>query len=212
MKLFAILLVVLAVIILPRPQNHSIYLPRVSNAHWSDSWERYKEQCAHGEESIVVMECQSTGLISPQSYITPILVEVSMRGAPAKSSSTDTFWVGIALNSDIAADNKYAEIAITRGIAPYHEYHDIVIAHLTTPPYSTHVFTSTEANTWHKVRIEYRNDVARYFVDDILYKTIEVYLDKTTRVELLCVAVNPGETIKGALSHCEFTEPVVRYL
>lgn len=162
--------------------------------------------CTTVDYKVLIMQCESGGLYRVQSIDTtrPIAIEALVRGEPIVG---DRFWAGIALNSDLAGDTHYAELAIERGIAPYDYDSHIHIVQLTSSgnPMTQALNNEPQAGLWHHLRIEYQPCRATYIVDGVKQAESRVCLNPNAVVELLCVAVNPGESGAGR-ARCQFSD------
>ena len=154
------------------------------------------------------MKCISTGLITLHDFSPPIHVSVNVS---ARSMTDDPrFWAGLALNSNVIADDTYAQIAITQGIEPYVGVHTPHIVHLTTPTdlQCCDLLTEAAPATQYALSLSYDGTTAVYTVGNIK-KSVKVKLDDPFFIEVLCVAVNPGELNNTSVAHSEFTDLIV---
>ncbi len=185
-----------------------LFLPLVSapRSPW-DGWVPFGAPCSAIEGSTLHMQCESSGLLSPfmLDLSRPVTVTVQARG-----TGKDRYWAGLALNSNPQADTPYAEIAIERGIAPYQDNSAPWIVSLATPAGNDWTQQLQAGDTdWHQIAIIYTPGRAVYVVDGIERGQTVVDLGEVTQVELLCVAVNPGESQPGAMAACDFRDLTV---
>jgi len=96
-----------------------------------------------------------------------------------------------------------------RGIAPWEDTIDPFGVMLATPAdVCCDVLTSAATEDWHHFAVDYANGLAVITIDGVQRST-KVALEDRVQVELLCVAVNPGESKPGALSRCQFRNLVI---
>lgn len=162
-------------------------------------WQPVTQQCSRIDADVLRMHCTSAGLASVRRYDLTGGLDVSVE---VQASALGRYWAGLALNADVAADNRYAEAAITRGITPFDD--------LAAP---SGVMLADSASTccvdlgpvdagWHTLRVQYRNGRAVVSVDGTAART-RIDLGADAQIELLCVAVNPGES-GGDTADCQF--------
>lgn len=176
-------------------------------------WQPITQECSQHNSGMIVMECESAGLLSQTYELNkPIIIEANVSGKPAENSTTDLFWAGLALNSDVVADDQYAQLAITKGIAPFTGWKNVWVVQLTGSgdPWKHNLF-QTHAGVVHHLKIHYFNGVAGYYIDGVLYQTVKVDLGDNASVELLCVAVDPSTHIEGSQAYCKFSGVRVYY-
>ena len=162
---------------------------------------RATEPCVQHTPQAIVMRCESGGYYGPALDLgRGARLSVDVR---ATSADDGRFWAGLALNADIRADDRYAEVAIERGIAPY--WGD-------TRPYGVHLSTPADrccdrmieaGDGWHHLEIVYQAGRADYAIDGAR-TSVAIELGPQASAELLCVAVDPGESKPGAKATCEF--------
>lgn len=208
--------------------RHNSFLPmiRADDGVWREPfdsaesvatrWDYVTQHCFDVPYSGTLrMSCESGGLVSRQAWDSskPIDARVWMRALPDPNSTTDRFWGGFTLlyRDDPPAGNnwlpEYVEVALERGIAPYNDGDPAAhIVHLTTPRASAccDKLAAYTPGEWMEVRIVYEPGQVAYFVNGSLLKTVRVTLGGPVRLDLLCVAVNPGESSPGARALCEF--------
>jgi hypothetical protein len=171
---------------------------------WSlADWQSITQQCSTIQGDVLVMECQSAGLVSNQRYTGAIHVSVEVLAGPI--GTTERYWAGLALNSNVAADNQYAQIALSRGIEPFNDLSTPSAVLLSTTGKSSccQVVQPVDPAVWHTLTLDYTSGRATYTVDGVA-RTVKVNLGHSSQVELLCVAVNPGESMPGALTRCQW--------
>lgn len=170
-------------------------------------WHLYAEPCATAQGDTLIMRCQSTGLVSNREYTGRLRVSVQVRVTPADDGR---FWAGLALNGDVAADDLYAQAAITQGIAPYWTTLEPWGVQLSTPAdRCCDWLTPVDLAEWHTLTVDY--DGRGRATISVNGHTVPVAIDLGTayRVELLCVAVDPGESLRGAYATCEWRDLTV---
>jgi len=189
-----------------------LFLPLVCAPAWDlREWQPITQQCAAIAGDTLIMECQSAGLITKQWYDAqqPIHVAVDVQAGPAVGSTTPRYWSGIALNANVAADDRYAEAAVMQGIAPWEDSTEPFGVMLATPADTCcDVLVNAATEDWHHLAVDYAGGLAVITIDGVRRST-KVALEDKVQVELLCVAVNPGESKPGALSRCQFRNLVI---
>lgn len=170
-------------------------------------WQAYAEDCSTVIENTLIMECVSTGLLykTPLDTSKRIEVSVEVKVRAAIKSSTNRYWVGLALNSNVISDTNYVEAAITNNIVPY-EYNTPVAALLADSGNPCCISTENISNvwdTWHILKIIYENNTARVIIDEHIFITA-IQLQNPTTLELLCVGTNPGEAGNTSIAECHF--------
>lgn len=166
-------------------------------------WTAHAEQCSSVELDVLIMECQSTGLVSNQRYSGAIHVSVEVQAEPM--GTVQNYWAGLALNSDIIADDQYAQIALMQGIEPFNSTNtpSAVVLSTTGKEDCCQVVRGIDQKLWHTLSIDYAKNSALYTIDGIS-KSVHVNLGNAYQIELLCVAVNPGTSVPGALTKCKW--------
>lgn len=171
---------------------------------WSFAdWQPVTEQCSAIQGDVLVMECQSAGLASAQRYSGTIHVSVEVQAGPI--GSTPNYWAGLALNSNVSADDSYAQIALARGIEPFDglETPSAVLLSTTGRSSCCQIVQPIDPAAWHTLAIDYANGRATYAIDGAS-RTVKVSLGRSYQIELLCVAVDPGTSAPGALTRCNW--------
>lgn len=164
------------------------------------------EPCVHPAPAAIVMHCESGGYYGPAMELERgVRVSVDVR---ATAAADGRFWAGLALNSDIRADDRYAEVAIERRIAPYWDDARAYGVHLSTPADQCCDRMLEAHDGWHHLEIVYQAGRADYTIDGTR-RSVGIDLGAAASVELLCVAVDPGESKPGSRATCEFRELVV---
>lgn len=171
---------------------------------WSlADWQPITEQCATVQGDTLIMECQSAGLASAQHYAGSIHVSIEVQAQAV--GATPNYWAGLALNSDVVADDRYAEVALTQGIAPFEGLNapSAVLLSTTGASNCCQVAGAIDPSVWHTLAIDYSAGKATYTVDGVS-RSVRVKLGSSYQIELLCVAVSPGTSVPGALTRCQW--------
>ena len=171
-----------------------------------DDWYLWAEPCATVEGDTLVMRCQSTGLVSNQEYSGRTSVSVRVRVTPAEDGR---FWAGLALNSDVPADNWYTQAAMTHGIAPFWDSPGPYAVTLSDGGGKDHCcdwMGAVDIAEWHTLTVDYDGKGKAVLRVDGYEATTRIDLGSAFRVELLCVAVDPGESRLGAYATCEWRD------
>ena len=167
------------------------------------AWYLWQEPCAAVRGDMLVMECQSTGLVSAQEYRGPMTVEVDVKAYPI--GATPAYWAGLALNGDVPGDTSYVQAAITQGIEPYTTLdapHGVKLA--TTGADCCQVLGSAPSAAWHRLRVTYDGSAAHVCVNAECSAT--PWGASSYRIELLCVADNPATPNAGGRTRCEWRD------
>lgn len=166
-------------------------------------WQAITQQCSYSVADTLTMRCESAGLVTKQWYSGAIDVSVDVLAFPVGTVSQ--YWTGLALNGNVAIDDNYAEIALTQQIEPFTTVTtpSAVILSTTGKDNCCQIIKQIDPALWHTLRIQYNNGKATYSIDGIS-KQVNVHLVKYYQIELLCVAVNPGTHVDGALTQCQF--------
>lgn len=98
----------------------------------------------------------------------------------------------MAINGDLAADNRYGSAALAQGIAPFEGMAGaFLLAQM--PEYANGFRLGSVAQGWHRLRVEYDgHSLIRACVDGVC-EVARVVMG-VWRYELICVGVNPGES------------------
>ena len=164
------------------------------------------EPCVSHTPSAIVMRCESGGYYGPPLDLwRGVRLAVDVRMTPAADSRG---WAGLALNADIKADDRYAEVAIERGIAPYWGDTQAYGVHLSTPADRCCDRMIEAGDGWHHLEIVYQAGRADYAIDGVR-ASVAIDLGPAASVELLCVATDPGESKPGNRATCEFAGLVI---
>lgn len=101
-------------------------------------------------------------------------------------------FASVAINGDLAADNRYGSAALAQGIAPFEGMAGgFLLAQM--PEYANAYSLIPHAPGWHRLRVEYDGvSLIRACVDGVC-EVARVVMD-AWRYELVCVGVNPGES------------------
>jgi len=177
---------------------------------WSLSdWQPVTEQCSTVAGDTLVMECQSAGLASVQRYTGAVHVSVDVQAQAV--GSTPNYWAGLALNSNVKADDQYAQVALAQGIAPFDDLAQpsAVLLATTGKASCCQVVGVIDPAAWHTLSIDYANGRATSTIDGIR-RTVKISLGRSYQVELLCVAVSPGTSVPGARTRCQWRNLVIR--
>lgn len=184
-------------------------------------WDTITQHCFEVPYSGTLrMSCESAGILSRQAWdnTQPIDAHVWMRAMPDPSTATDRFWGGFTLlyrDDPPPGQNwlpEYLEVALERGIAPYDDGDPTpYVVHLSTPRASACCdrLAAYVPGDWVEVRIVYEPGKVRYFINGQPLKEVNVTIGGPLRLDLLCVAVNPGESLAGR-ALCEFGAIEVR--
>jgi len=174
----------------------TLFLPLIIANGWTAL-----EPCVEQRGTAIVMECESGGYYGPPMDVrSGVHIEVDVQATPAADGR---FWCGLALNHDVAADNRYAEVAIEQGIAPYWDDDRAYGVQLSTPADRCCDRLLPVEDGWHHLSIAYRPGRAEYQIDGVS-ASVAVNLGATASVELLAVAVDPGESKPGNRARCEW--------
>lgn len=167
------------------------------------AWAPVTQQCSTISGDVLTMECQSAGLASNQRYTGAVHISVEVQAGPI--GTTSNYWAGLALNSNVASDDSYAEVALTQGIAPFEglETPSAVLLSTTGKSNCCQVVGRIDPVLWHTLTIDYSAGKATYTVDGTA-RAVRVKLGTSYQVELLCVAVDPGTSVSGALTRCNW--------
>lgn len=101
-------------------------------------------------------------------------------------------FASVAMNGDLAADNRYGSAALAQGIAPFEGMAGgFLLAQM--PEYANGFQLGSVAQGWHRLRVEYDgHSLIRACVDGVC-EVARVVMG-VWRYELICVGVNPGES------------------
>lgn len=164
-------------------------------------WQPYGPPCTTYAEQAIVMECESGALYgSPLDMAHGWRIAANVQMTPAADSRG---WCGLALNADITADNRYAEVAIERGIAPYWADDRAYGVQLSTPANHCCDRLLDADDGWHHLSIVYQAGRAEYQIDNAR-ASVAIDMGGRASPELLAVAVDPGESKPGAKATCEW--------
>jgi hypothetical protein len=167
---------------------------------WVLAWYVVTQACSRIEGALLIMECASAGLVS-EEYRSAMTVAVDVRAGPV--GATPSYWAGLALNGDVEADNDYVQAAITRGIEPFDamdEPRGVILA--TTG--DSRVLGEAPSAEWHRLSISYDGRQAYICVNEEC--GVAAWGASAYRLELLCVADNPGQPNAGGLTRCEWKD------
>lgn len=165
------------------------------------AWQPITQSCSTVQGDTLIMECESAGLASVQRYSGAVRGSVEVQAQAI--GTTPNYWAGLALNSDVVGDGRYAEVALTRGIEPFDGGPAAVALSTTSKADCCLTMQTIDPALWHTLSVDYANGRATYTVDG-KSTSVRVKLGSSYHVELLCVAVNPGTHIDGALSRCNW--------
>ena len=178
-----------------------VFLPLLLASSW-----QALEPCVQHTPSAIVMHCESGGYYGPPFDLwRGVRLSVDVKMTPADDSRG---WAGLALNADIRADDRYAEVAVEQGIAPYWGDTQVYGVHLSTPADRCCDRMLEADDGWHHLEIVYRPGRADYAIDGAR-TSVAIELGARASVELLCVATDPGESKPGARATCEFANLVI---
>lgn len=167
----------------------------------TSNWYVVTQNCSQIVNDNLVMDCASSGYVYkvPVDLNHKILVRVRARAGAAKS-----FWLSLALNSNVKDDNQYASIAIQRNTWPYANYPDRTLITYLNGGTSDWLKFLTEANVdqWYYLQMVYDHGKVSYFVDNQWYTDAYVDLGKQTYIEVLC---------GSGVAHCEFEPVYINY-
>lgn len=170
-------------------------------------WYLYAEPCATIAGDTLIMRCQSTGLVLNREYTGRLRVSAQVRVTPADDGR---FWAGLALNGDVAGDDLYAQAALTQGIAPYWTTDSPWGVQLSTPAdRCCDWLVPVDLAEWHTLTVEYDGRGHATIGVDGHTVPVAINLGAAYRIELLCVAVDPGESVPGAQATCEWRDLTV---
>lgn len=176
--------------------THLLYIPLLIAL----AWEPYGEPCATMRGDTVVMHCTSgAGLGDTLPLDRELFVSVEAR------ASGPSFWVGLALNADVPADDSYVQAALAYQVEPYTDMAEPYGVMLNTPALDCcALLKPVAADTWHRLSVRYdpENGYTVVCVDDACSGTY-ARLSGPPRIELLCVAVGPS-TPGGGVADCAF--------
>lgn len=167
------------------------------------AWQPITQECSRVEGAILIMECESAGLVSKDTYSGALRVSVDVQAQAVGNSPN--FWAGLALNGDVVGDSQYAEVAVTQGIQPFEDTGSPTAVTLSTTGRDDCCIQmqQVDAAQWHTLVIDYSNGRATYTVDG-RSATVKVNPGRSYQIELLCVATNPGTASPGALTRCQW--------
>jgi hypothetical protein len=160
------------------------------------------EPCVTHTPAAIVMECQSNGYYGPRMALDRgVRISADVRVQPADDGR---FWATIALNADIPADDRYTSAGIQQGIAPYWGDTQPWAVQLSTPADTCcERLKPIDVGEWHHIEVAYHDGRATLTVDGT-QRTVAIDLGASAHPELLCVAVDPGETKPGSVAGCEW--------
>lgn len=170
------------------PGGELIYLPLITTL-----WAAWGFPCGQPTE----MRCTSGAHVSAErSGAGWIEADVWMESAPDGRG-----FASVAINGDLAADNRYGSAAIAADIAPFEGMAGgFLLAQM--PEYANAYSLIPHAPGWHRLRVEYDGvSLIRACVDGVC-EVARVVMD-VWRYELICVGVNPGEAGRNA-ALCRF--------
>jgi len=147
-------------------------------------WQPYGEACGQPSE----MRCTSAAHISaPRSGAGWLEADVWL-----ESAADGRGFASVAINGDLAADNRYGSAALAQGIAPFEGMAGgFLLAQM--PEYANAYSLTPHAQGWHRLRVEYDGvSLIRACVDSVC-EVARVVMD-VWRYELVCAGVNPGES------------------
>lgn len=171
------------------PGGELIYLPLITTL-----WAAWGFPCGQPAE----MRCTSGAHVSAErSGAGWIEADVWMESAPDGRG-----FASVAINGDLAADNRYGSAAIAADIAPFEGMAGgFLLAQM--PDYANGFRLGSVAQGWHRLRVEYDGrDLIRACVDGVC-ELARVVMG-VWRYELVCVGVNPGESGHNP-ALCRFT-------
>jgi hypothetical protein len=188
------------------------------------AWDHVTQRCAWVEGNVLKMHCTSAGLVQREALPLEgtITVTVEASGGPAPQSKMRDFWIGLALNAAVVEDDSYVQAALAYNIEPYKGYDHPYGVTLHVPANECcELLKPIKAHDgWHTLSVSYRaaDGYTRASVDGVETATY-AYLVAPPRIELLCVAVDPGTGGTRALADCAFRnlrvehdiEPAVAY-
>lgn len=166
-----------------------------------DTWHASHPWCVDVRGDTILMACEAGVYYSP-----PMDIKQGVRlSADVKASAVGDgrFWCGMALNADIPADDRYAEVAIERGIAPYQGDTRAYGVQLSTPADRCCDRMLEAGDGWHHLSIWYVPGRADYTIDDAR-TSVTIDLGDTASAELLAVAVDPAEVKPGNVATCDW--------
>jgi len=157
-------------------------------------------QCSRIDGDVLRQECESGALISTTAYDADtltveaeVLVEPSTAGGP--------YWAALALNSgDASGDGVYATAILARGIESNSPV-GIAMASVSSTGRAETLATA-EPGIWRRVRVVAQPSAAYVTIGQVTQR-YAVTLPRPLRVELLCVAVRPGES-SAARARCQW--------
>ena len=160
------------------------------------------EPCVRHTPAAIVMECQSGGYYGPGMDLERgVRISADVLVTPAADGR---FWATVALNADIPADDRYTSAGIQQGIAPYWGDTQPYAVQLSTPADTCcERLKPIDVGEWHHIEVAYSAGRATLTVDGT-QRTVAVDLGDTAHPELLCVAVDPGESKPGNHAGCEW--------
>ena len=166
--------------------------------------------------------CESAGLYTKTRYDASrgVRVTVEVMGEPAPTSTSTRFWAAVAL---VHCDDggpcrwpEYVTLAIQNGIKPLDHWRHDSFGHISTPMGDEDWDRCCEvlfprgiqahAGQSYLLQIEYRPERVRYFINKQLVHELRIDIGGNPYVEVLCVAVSPGQSRTGERAHCRFGE------
>jgi hypothetical protein len=163
-------------------------------------WGPVTERCSTFHEDSIMMRCESGGLVSLVEYSGPIHVSARVHVKPAADGR---FWAGLALNSDVPNDDQYTQAALTQGIAPYWTTLEPWGVQLSTPAdRCCDWLVPVDLSEPHVLTVDYDGKGNSIISVDGHAVMVAVDLGRSYVIELLCVAVDPGESKPGAYATC----------
>lgn len=161
------------------PGGKLIYLPLITTL-----WATWGEACGQPAE----MRCTSGAHISAERSGAGWL----QTDAWLEPAADGRGFASVAINGDLAADNRYGSAALAQGIAPFEGMAGgFLLAQM--PEYANAYSLIPHAPGWHRLRVEYDGvSLIRACVDGVC-EVARVVMD-AWRYELVCVGVNPGES------------------
>lgn len=184
-----------------------LFLPWLACAPAADAppvWEPYSQHCATIAADAIVLRCTSGAVLGPWQAAEGAQLAATVQATPAADGRV---WAAVALNADPDADDRYVSAAVEHGIVPYTDdapgdAYGVILA--TPADHCCLRLLPLDLAVAHRLSVAYAGGVATMCVDAVC-DTARIDLGVRVRPELLCVAVDPGES-GGGTATCAFTE------
>lgn len=187
-----------------------LFLPWLTCAPPADAppvWEPYSQHCATIASDSIALRCTSGAVLGPWQSADGAQLASTVQASPAADGRV---WAAVALNANPDSDDRYASAAIEHRIIPYTDdspgaAYGVILA--TPADHCCVRLLPIDLTVPHRLSVTYSDGIATMCVDDTC-DTARINLGPHVRPELLCVAVDPGES-GGGTAECLFTDIVL---